>query len=122
MKKLKEIVVSSLVIGIGILAVKYSHVLSDFDPHYFGSSSAKGAFLMLLFFLVIKLAWGKIGGTLAIVIGVSAIINCLLPDNKQVADKSVTENDKNSSTGLLSSLVFRAGKTYVRRQLRDRQP
>ncbi len=114
-KKLKRIVLPSLlVIGIGILEIKYPHAMDGFNDNYTGHGAA-GLFL-LLFELFLMLTWGTIGGIVAILLGMLAIVVCFLPPKKQAPE---SENNKNSPTALLSSPAFRIGKAYVQRQLRN---
>lgn len=122
-EKIKWIVLPSLlVIGIGILEIKYPHAMDGFDDGYTGRGVA-GLF-MLLFELFIMFTWGTIGGAVTILLGVLAIAICFLPEGKRFEEQSpeisVVENDQSSSTTSLSSFAFRAGKTYVQRQLRNR--
>ncbi len=97
MKKIRGIIFSLIGITIGMLAIGYLNVLGDFDPYYFSSSSARaaeGILCLLIFFLIIKLIWGKIGCGLAIAFGLMAILRCILPNKEQTSFESLAiEND-----------------------------
>lgn len=129
-EKLKRIVLPSLlVIGIGILEIKYPHAMKGLDDGYTGRGVA--GIILLLFELFIMLTWGKIGGVVAILLGMLAIVICFLPNKEQAPESennknsstvllsSESENNKNSPTALLSSPAFRIGKAYVQQRLRN---
>ncbi len=123
-EKLKWIVLPSLlVIGLGTLEINFPHAMDGFDDGYTGTGVA--GFIMLLFELFLMLTWGKVGGTFAILLGMLAIVICLLPNmaqtEEQPTDSLMTENEKRLITAALSSLALRAGKTYVQKQLRNRR-
>ncbi|HEY9601824.1 MAG TPA: hypothetical protein V6C85_09455 [Allocoleopsis sp.] len=119
-EKIRWVVLPSLlVIGIGILEIKFPHALAGFDDGYAGHGAA--GLIMLTFELFLILTWGKVEGGLLIIFGILAIMICLFPKKEQALESSVTENNKNSSTSLLSSAAFRTSKAYVQRQLRNKR-
>jgi hypothetical protein len=124
-EKIKYFVIPSfLLIGLGIFEVKYPHLMDSFDDGYTGHG--KSGLTMLLLELFIKFTWGKIEGFLAILLGVFLIVIGFLPDIKESDEKPLEQLEcnthKNSSTGLLSSIKFRAGKSYLQSKFRNRQP
>jgi uncharacterized membrane protein len=110
---------SLLIIGIGILEIKYPHALSNFDDGYTGHGIA--GFIMLLIELFLMLTWGKIEGIFLIILGIIAIVICFLPKKQQASESSVIENIKNSSTTMLSSAAFNVGKAYLQRKVRNKK-
>lgn len=121
-KKIGQILFSLMIIGIGILAFKHPNALNDFEPHYFGSRFW-AAFILLIFFLAIKLLWGKIGGGLAIAVGSWIIARIVLPRKEKAlssntANSSESKNSENASK--FRQALLHAGLNYTR-QLRNRQ-
>ena len=139
-EKLKETILPALiVIGIGILEIKFPHAMDGFDDNYTGRGGA--GFILLLFELFLRLTWGKIGGIIAILLGILAIVTCWVPKSEQVEAKPtrsviteseqveakptpslITEDNKRLTNHRLTSLALRAGKTYVQRKLHNRKP
>ncbi|MTJ08808.1 MULTISPECIES: hypothetical protein [unclassified Anabaena] len=117
-ERIKCIIPSFLLIGIGILEINYPHFMDNFDDGYTGRGIS--GFIMLLFELFIKFTWGKIEGFIAIIIGIFLIVIFLLPDfetkNEQTAEQTEINNQKKSLTKSLSSAAFRAGKSYLQRK------
>ena len=115
-EKLRWVVLPSLVvIGIGILEIKYPHAMQGFDDGYTGRGIA--GFIMLLFELFLTLTWGTIEGMVLILLGILVIVICFFPDKEQVNE---AEKNKNLSTVVASS-AFRLGKAYVQQKRRNRQ-
>lgn len=124
-EKIKWVVLPAfLVIGIGILEINFPHAMDGFDDGYTGRGVA--GFIVLLFELFICLTWGKVAGTIAILLGALAIVIGFLPKDEQPKGKPTasptTNNDGNLTEPNLSSIAFRAGKTYIQRKLRNHQP
>lgn len=117
-ERIKCIIPSFILIGIGILEIKYPHLMDNFDDGYAGHGIS--GFIMLLIELFIKFTWGKIEGFIAIIIGVFFIVIFLLPDleikNEKIAEQAETNTAKKSLTKSLSSAAFRAGKSYLQRK------
>lgn len=124
MEKLKWIILPALlVIGVGVLEINFPHAMDGFDDGYTGRGGV--GLIVLLFELFVWLTWSKIGGAIAISLGTTAIVICLLPKSEQVEAKPiksfVTDDEKNL-TNTLASFAFRASKNYVKRKLQNRQP
>lgn len=122
-EKLKCVVLPSLIaIGLGILEIKFPHAMDNFDDAYTGSGTA--GLVLLIFEMLLWLTWGKIGGSIVILLGVAAMVSCLLPDKEKVAEPSVESPVVLTEQPLptVSSVAFRAGKALIRRRLRNRQP
>lgn len=124
-EKLKWIILPALlVIGVGVLEINFPHTMDSFDDGYTGRGVA--GLIMLLFELFIWLTWSKIGGAIAILLGTTAIVICLLPKSEQVEAKPiqsfVTDDDKNLTNNALASFALRAGRNHVQRKLQNRQP
>lgn len=122
--KIKWVVFPSLlVIGIGFLEIQYPHALDGFHHYYAGRRLA--GLIAVFFGLFIKITWGRLGGTLAILLGVAAIVMCFLPRGKQTESEpsinSVTENDENLFNTSLSSIAFNTGKAYIQHKLRNQR-
>lgn len=80
-EKLKWIILPALlVIGIGVLEIKFPHAIIGFNDGYTGPGVA--GLIVLLLELFIWLTWGRIGGAIAIFLGTTAIIICLLQNPK----------------------------------------
>jgi heme/copper-type cytochrome/quinol oxidase subunit 2 len=115
-EKLKWVVLPSLiVIGIGILEIKYPHAFQGFDDNYTGRGMA--GFIMLLIELFIMLTWGTIEGIVLIVLGILPIVICFFPFKDQVNESE--ENEKLRDVVAVSA--FSVGKAYVKRRRRNRQ-
>jgi len=116
--KLKWIVLLSLfVVGMGFLQIKYPHAIDGFDDNYTGRGVA--GLILLLFELFLTLTWGKIGGILAIVVGVLIFLMFISLNQQQASDTSSAKNNNNRGTALKQRLLrsgFHAGKAYVQRQ------
>jgi hypothetical protein len=112
MKKIKWVVLPSLlVIGIGILEIQYPHTMDGFDDGYTGRGTT--GLIMLIIELFFMITWGKIGGGIAILSGISALIISLFPNKKQAIESNPKEN---SPSVLLSSITVRYGKYLVQRK------
>jgi hypothetical protein len=119
-EKIKWVVLPSLlVLGIGILEIKYPHALAGFDDGYTGHG--KAGFIMLIFELFLMLTWGKIEGYLLIMLGISIIVIFFCPKKKREPESLVTENLKNTATALLTDTAFRTGKAYFQRKQRNQK-
>jgi hypothetical protein len=119
-EKIKLVVLSSLlVMGIGILEIKYPHALDGFDDGYTGRGLA--GLIMLLIELFFMLTWGKIEGYLLILLGISIIVMGFWPKKKREPESLVTENIKNAATTLLTEAAFRTGKAYFQRKRRNQK-
>lgn len=124
-EKIAWIVLPSLfLIGFGSLEINFPHAMNGFEDNYTGRGTA--GLIILLFEMFLMLTWGKIGGIIAILLGIAlAIVISFLLNNEQAEEQSteslITEDDKSLAIGL-SLLALRAGKTYVQRKLRKRQP
>jgi hypothetical protein len=133
-KKLKWIILPALlVIGLGVLEINFSHAMDGFSGSHTGGSLARHGnagglvlIVLLLFELFVWLTWSKIGGAIAILLGTTAIVLCVLPKTEHLEAKptqsSVTEDDKSLTNNALASLLFHAGKNYVQQRLENRQP
>jgi hypothetical protein len=125
-EKIKKIVLPSvLVMGLGILEIKYPHAMTSFDDNYTGRGIS--GFILLLIELFITFTWGKVGGVMAILLGGIAIIICFLPSKKEKVEEqpinnSITENDKILSATTLSSFVLHVGKAHIQQQFWNRKP
>ncbi len=109
-----------IIIAIGILAIRYPNALRDFDPHYVHAKSAEEIFFMLVLLLVVKFAWGKIGGSVVIGLGLVAIWYFILPNKEETSSESLAiENDSTPNKALRQALV-RGGVRYFR-QLHNRK-
>lgn len=111
------------VMGIGILAIQYPHALDGFDDGYTGRGVA--GLIMLCIELFLMLIWGKVGGTIIVIIGVvMPILACFLPnDQPEELTKNLTTEDKKQATSIKISLfALRAGKAYVQRKQPNQQP
>ncbi|MFM2061045.1 MAG: hypothetical protein RLZZ507_715 [Cyanobacteriota bacterium] len=117
-ERIKCIIPSFLLIGIGILEINYPHFMDNFDDGYTGRGIS--GFIMLLFELFIKFTWGKIEGFIAIIIGVFLIVILLLPDfedrNEPASEQPEINTQKKLLTKSLSLAAFRAGKSYWQRK------
>ncbi len=78
-EKLQVVVLPALfIIGLGVLAVKFPHAMEGLaNDNYTGSGGAGAVLLIFEFFL--WLTWGKIGGVIGILLGVTMIVTCFLP-------------------------------------------
>jgi len=117
-ERIECMIPSFILIGIGILEIKYPHVMDNFYDGYTGRGIS--GFILLLIELFIKFTWGKIEGFIAIILGIFFIVILLLPDletkNEQTAEEPETNNQKKSLTKSLSSAAFHAGKSYLQRK------
>jgi hypothetical protein len=115
---------SLLIIGLGILEIKFPHAMNGFDDNYTGRGAA--GFIMLLFELFLMLTWGKIEGIILILLGLLLLLVCCLPQDQQskgqILEILETENEDRSSTASLSSLALKTGRVYLERRLGNRQP
>jgi hypothetical protein len=120
-EKLKWVVLPSLiVIGIGILEIKFPHAIQDIDGGYAGLRG--GSFVFVLAFrLFIMLTWGTIEGVILILLGLLPIVICFLPNKEQVNE---SDNEPKLSTVVASSVAssaFDIGKAYVKQRRRNRK-
>ena len=124
-EKIKWVVLPSLiVIGIGILEIKYPHAMQGFDDGYTGRGIA--GFIMLLFELFLTLTWGTIEGMVLILLGILVIVICFFPDkeevNKSDNKEQINESKNNEKIStVVASSAFRLGKAYVQQKRRNRQ-
>jgi hypothetical protein len=109
---------SFILIGIGILEIKYPHLMDNFYDGYTGRGIS--GFILLLIELFITFTWGKIGGFIAIILGIFFIVILLFPDletkNEQTAEHAEINNQKKSLTKSISSAAFHAGKSYLKQK------
>jgi hypothetical protein len=111
-----------LVVGIGLLEINFPQAMNGFDDPYTGHGAA--GFMMLLFELFLMLTWGKVGGAIAVLAGVLVIALCFLPVTKQAKEQPIEKSvgdDKSPNATKLFSLAFRAGKTRIQQQARNKQ-
>ncbi len=95
-EKIKWVVLSSLlVMGIGILEIKYPHALDGFDDGYTGRGVA--GLIMLLIELVFMLTWGKIEGYLLILLGISIIVMGFWPKKKRLKSSCNRSNNESGN-------------------------
>jgi hypothetical protein len=119
-EKLQVAVLPSLLLmGVGILEIKYSHALAGFDDGYTGHGVA--GLILLLIELFLMLTWGTIEGYLLIMLGILAIVICFLPEKKREPERLVAEKINNAATTLLTEAAFRTGKAYFKRQRRNKK-
>lgn len=91
-EKIKWIVLPSLlVIGFGILEIKYPNAMDGFDDGYTGRGAA--GLILLLVELFLMITWGKIGGIVAITVGTLAAILSFIPNSKQIKEE-ITEKSR----------------------------
>lgn len=121
MEKMKWIVLPALIlIGIGVLEINFPHVMDNCDDGYTGRGVA--GLIVLLFELFLCLTWGKLEGAIAILLGITAIVICLLPKKEQTETdlvKSLESEDSKSLNNKLALFALHSGKNYVRRKLQN---
>jgi uncharacterized membrane protein len=116
-EKLKWFVLPSLiVIGIGILEIKYPHAMQGSEGGYAGLGGKSG-FFVLTFKLFLMLTWGKIEGIILILLGILPIVICFFPFKEQVNESESNEKLR----AVVAVSAFSVGKAYVQRRRRNRE-
>lgn len=111
-----------VVIGIGILEINFPRAMHGFHDYYAGRKAV--GLILLLFEMIIWLTWSKLGGIVAIFLGITAIVICLLPSNKYTEatdSKEVETEDKKRIGDTSASFTFRTRKNHIQQKLQNRQ-
>ncbi len=124
-EKIKWIILPSLlVIGLGILEIKYPHAMDGFDDNYTGRGIAGLILLFVELFLMIT--WGKIGGIVTVLLGIFAVTLSFVPNTKhteeETADNLGVEGVKHVSTQAITSSALRTARTYIQKRLDNQKP
>lgn len=93
-EKIKSVVLPSLLaVGIGVLAIKYPGAMQDIEaPNH--ASSWEAALVLLILWLLLKFTWGKIGGIVAIVLGLLWSVVCLCSNQEQAVESLSIDSKK----------------------------
>lgn len=113
------VLLSLLLMGFGILEIKYPHALAGFD--YDHRVRGLSGFILLIFELLLMLTWGTIEGYLLIMLGILAIVICFWSEKKREPESLVAEKINNAATTLLTAAAFRTGRVYFQRKRRNQK-
>ena len=130
-EKVKTVILPAfLVSGLGVLAIRYPHFLDDFEPHYIRANDLASLILVVLFFVLAKLAWTQIGGAVAIAISQIIVLKSLWPKqpkqstqkpiNYQPVSEPTQKTLKQEAIALGLHSGAKVGEHFIRRRRRKR--
>lgn len=89
--KIKTVILPALLMtGLGVLAIVYPHFFDDFDLNHVRGNDFSVISIFLLF-LFVKLSWNQVGGSVAIILSLWAIIKCFLPNKPKPNNLALIE-------------------------------
>lgn len=122
LERLKWVILPSLLlIGLGLLEIKFPHVMNGFYDYYAGHT--KAAIFILIFEYLVAWSWGTVTGIALVSLGLFLLIVCFSP-KKSPPEKQETElslvNDESKGYKALSSFAIQTGKAYLKQRLNKR--